>query len=398
MFMDTINKFKNTQTELHTHLMGMLSTQSFLLLLEEFGCRIFIDNGMIVPANSVSKSYTIEEIMNDKYLYDIVLRSISVPSGKQVPYSNLGKMYDTRNLLLKECINQILSKNPDIEDQRITKLVYNTYYNLSLQELVDNGVTYTEISFSNPSIISSLTMNSKLKDKIDVRFLLSSQRSNSVKRFRNTKNNLERQLNKYLINEDDPNSHASYSYEIPNEAVIGFDLMGEETPISTNINSESFKELEHVLEMILITLNKYNGSVFRIHSGETPLCTRNTKIILSLLEGIKNTNKLIIPPPYFRIGHGIHIQKDNEYLRLLKEFDCEIEINASSNFALSNIRDFSEIDYEFYTKNGVPVFISTDGHGMYNTTTKKEDEIALSRMDIKQYLELFLSEERYIGK
>ena len=174
--------------------------------------------------------------------------------------------------------------------------------------------------------------------------------------------------------------------------------MGEETPISSNPDSESFKELQVILEMLLVVLNRFEDSVFRLHSGESPLCYKNTKILLNVLKDIKDAYGMIIPPPYFRIGHGIHIQKDSEYLSLLKEFDCKVEINASSNYALSNVRSFDEIDYEFYTRNGIDVFISTDGHGMYNTTTRKEDAIALSRMDVNQYLELFLAEEKYLGK
>jgi len=383
-----------TRTELHTHLMGMLSTQAFLELLDFFDCRIFILGNEIVPSNIGAPGYSIKDIFDDKNLYNIVFNSISVPSGSKVKYSYLGMMYDARNLLLKECYQQLAVKHPYDDADRLKKKVFNAYYNLALQELIEQGVKYTEISYSNASVISSLSIDPAFAKKIDVRFLLSSQRTNSMKSFRSTKNNLNRQLAKTFTPQK---TSIDEEVCIPNQAVIGFDLMGEEHPISTSNNN--IDELYTILEMMVDTLHCYMGSVLRIHSGESPSCSKNTKILLQILHQIKHNKDITIPPPFVRIGHGIHIEKDPVYLQLLKEFDCDIEINASSNFALSNITDYKEIDYDFYIRNGVPVYISTDGHGMYNTFIEHEDEIAQSRISSKQYLtQILAAEKKYIGK
>ena len=84
----------------------------------------------------------------------------------------------------------------------------------------------------------------------------------------------------------------------------------------------------------------------------------------------------ILPPPELRIGHGIYFEKNDNYIKRLKDFGAIIEINASSNIALNNIDNFSLLPYDYYLKNGIPIVISTDGHGLYDTNIKIEDYIA----------------------
>lgn len=91
----------------------------------------------------------------------------------------------------------------------------------------------------------------------------------------------------------------------------------------------------------------------------------------------KNSNVKILPPPEIRIGHGIYFDKNNvNYVRMLQELGAIIEINASSNFALGNIDEYNTLPYDHYLKNGIPTVISTDGHGLYDTSLKVEDYIA----------------------
>ena len=88
-------------------------------------------------------------------------------------------------------------------------------------------------------------------------------------------------------------------------------------------------------------------------------------------------NEEILPPPEIRIGHGIYFDKNNKnYVQMLKKIGAIIEINASSNFGLKNVKSYGTIPYDYYLENGVPVVLSTDGHGLYDTSLKVEDYIA----------------------
>ena len=62
----------------------------------------------------------------------------------------------------------------------------------------------------------------------------------------------------------------------------------------------------------------------------------------------------------------------------MKKFKCIVEINASSNYALDNIDEYSDIPYNYYLDNGIPIVISSDGHGLYDTSKQEEDKIASS--------------------
>ena len=65
-----------------------------------------------------------------------------------------------------------------------------------------------------------------------------------------------------------------------------------------------------------------------------------------------------------------------QYIKLLKKFGCVVEINATSNYALDNIDEFSDIPYDYYLDNDIPLVICSDGHGVYDTTKYTEDNIA----------------------
>ena len=82
------------------------------------------------------------------------------------------------------------------------------------------------------------------------------------------------------------------------------------------------------------------------------------------------------PPPEFRIGHGVRYNKSDYYFEFMKKNHVIVEINAISNLALSNIDSIDELPYIDYLEHGIPIAISTDGHGAYSTATIIEDKIA----------------------
>jgi adenosine deaminase len=85
-----------------------------------------------------------------------------------------------------------------------------------------------------------------------------------------------------------------------------------------------------------------------------------------------------IPPPEIRIGHGVYFKDTQEYFDLLRKYKVIIEINATSNEKLGNIQDITDIRYQRYLAENIPIVIATDGHGLYDTTIVNEDKKALS--------------------
>lgn len=117
--------------------------------------------------------------------------------------------------------------------------------------------------------------------------------------------------------------------------------------------------------------------LIRIHSGE------NTNDI----SGIKDALKIIKKEssgyndnyPRIRIGHAIH-GCDEETIKLMKEMNVSIELNLASNLKLGNLYSVQDEELkkaiELCKENGIPIFLGTDGHGIYCTTPEKQREYA----------------------
>ena len=341
-----------TKTELHTHLMGMLSAEGFLNFLASFDYEMpLLGNGEINFESSKTERIPVKKLMG----YDKVIEQISIKYGNKVSYGNLEKLYYVRSMLLKDLI-AILNKDND-EDNKVK--VYSKYLEESLKELIAQKVEYVEISFSNAKVIDEImnNINPNITKNIKCKFLVSTDRSNVEKEFKKSARCLENLVNKGCS--------------------VGFDIMGSEIPLTAlDLDKNSKLGFYKKLIPLVETLHKLKHTTLRIHSGETYMSDGNTEKILHILEDVENDLGISLPPPFIRIGHGVHFRKDDEYIRLLQKFKCIVEINATSNYALSNINKYYELPYNYYLNNGIPIVISSDGHGLYDTTKQKEDSIA----------------------
>ena len=255
----------------------------------------------------------------------------------------------------------------------------------ALDTLKKQGIKYVEMCFSLPSTIIKIyeRLANYNIDGIEFKFLLSENRNADGMAFREY----------YLDNKTGKIKRNNQAVEcwlkklIDAGYAIGFDLMGAEQEIVPNdyikgsINNSS---LYDKLEPILVMLNKYNNKdlICRLHAGEfiynTPNLDNksNPERSLEIIDSIARNNNIVIPPPSIRIGHGIHFVKNDNYLKLLKKYKVTVEINASSNFALGNIKNIHDIPYNWYLENGIPVVLGTDGGGFYLTTPLDESNIA----------------------
>lgn len=379
---------EQTKTELHTHLMGMMTAEGFVDFLSQYlDCIYWPINE---PISNATQTVPIASILNDKD----AINSLRIPHGEQVDYFTLDDRYSTRTELLKLAAHTTFSKLYDMlednypnvsnEDKRkiITQqaetTVYNDYINRSLQELVNQNVKYVEISYSNPRRIASFQISQNLQDKITCKFLLSTDRSRSTRNMKQSAKSLKKILTQGTS--------------------VGVDVMGQERPFSIEeLDYNNSRSFQRKLEILFDELLQYDNTTLRIHSGEIP-APNNTLITLRMIDQIATKKGIVIPPPEIRVGHGIHFNPSEDYVNLLKKFHCIVELNASSNFGLKNIKDYNEIPYSYYLENDIPVVISTDGHGLYDTTIKEEDSIAKNHTTEKEYNTILQIDSDILGK
>ena len=379
---------EQTKTELHTHLMGMMTAEGFVDFLSQYlDCIYWPINE---PISNATQTVPIASILNDKD----ALNSLRIPHGEQVDYFTLDDRYSTRTELLKLAAHTTFSKLYDMlednypnvsnEDKRkiITQqaetTVYNDYINRSLQELVNQNVKYVEISYSNPRRIASFQISQNLQDKITCKFLLSTDRSRSTRNMKQSAKSLKKILTQGTS--------------------VGVDVMGQERPFSIEeLDYNNSRSFQRKLEILFDELLQYDNTTLRIHSGEIP-APNNTLITLRMIDQIATKKGIVIKTPEIKVGHGLHFNPSEDYVNLLKKFHCIVELNASSNFGLKNIKDYNEIPYSYYLENDIPVVISTDGHGLYDTTIKEEDSIAKNHTTEKEYNTILQIDSDILGK
>ena len=345
-----MSDFRQTRTELHTHLMGMLSADNFFRLLAKYSDTIYWPMNKAIDENTTYIS--IREIPS----YSLAKEAIAIPLGKKRDYEEgLRDIYRNRTGLLSYIIENYSLKN-GISIEEAKYKIYNNYFNVALRELMHSGVKYVEISFANEDIISHLKP-SVSDDKIQYRFLLCTQRTNSV----------------------GPTMQEKIKRAYENGVAIGFDIMGMETPIDADeLKKTGKRSFYKKLDALIKVLINYQNSVLRIHSGEAIGTEENTEKIFRIIDDIKQENGYKdFPPPELRIGHGVHYNKTEYYYEFLRKNNVIVEINATSNLALSNISSMDELPYIDYLNHGINIAISTDGHGAYSTNTILEDKIAL---------------------
>ena len=350
-----------THSELHTHFMGMLSFSGLLELLYE----IYKPSYPGFPINSkgdLDFKYPVTRLRRPTAkIHD----QLAVTNGVSVPYSDLDLLYKNRNALLAD-LAQFVSGYPPKTPQynKALKEIYTIYLNLALNELIEQGVEYVEISYANIGRIKHMLehVDPYIRENIDFKFLLCTNRARAVDDLRNDINSIRSSLK--------------------SDSAVGFDFMGIELPFNRNEDdpddepSNSINSFKKKLSMVITLLHDFPKSTLRIHAGENYFSRGNPLATLQKIDEIARENGLQIPPPEIRLGHAIYFIDCQEYRDLLKKYKCIIEINATSNLALSNVDEPEEISYNYYLGHGIPVVISSDGGGVYDTTIQDEDIIA----------------------
>lgn len=127
--------------------------------------------------------------------------------------------------------------------------------------------------------------------------------------------------------------------------VCAIDLAGAEAIYKTSDYAEEFK------------IAKENNIPFTIHAGEA--------------DGIESI-KSAVSFGAKRIGHGVRVIEDKEYMQFLKDNDITLEVCPTSNIQTCICKDYdSHPLFELY-KYGIKTTINTDNMTVSNTTLENE--------------------------
>jgi adenosine deaminase CECR1 len=83
-----------------------------------------------------------------------------------------------------------------------------------------------------------------------------------------------------------------------------------------------------------------------------------------------------------RIGHGVNLIRDPETMVLLRNGPYLVEINLISNLVLEYVKSYSEHPFPEYLRVGIPVALSTDDRGMWDSNMTDEYFVAVKEFNL----------------
>lgn len=113
---------------------------------------------------------------------------------------------------------------------------------------------------------------------------------------------------------------------------------------------------------------KYNNVRLSVHAGEVD--EPNHHIRDTLMLGAD------------RIGHGVNLITDTELLREMRHGPYMVEINLISNLLLEYVEDYSQHPFPEYLRLGIPVALSTDDRGMWDSNITDEFFVAVKEFNL----------------
>jgi adenosine deaminase CECR1 len=121
---------------------------------------------------------------------------------------------------------------------------------------------------------------------------------------------------------------------------------------------QTLRELRH----------EYHSVRLSIHSGEVD--EPNYHVRDTLLLGAD------------RIGHGVNLITDADTMRLMRHGPYLVEINLISNLLLEYVPDYSQHPFPEYLRTGIPVALSTDDRGMWDSNLTDEFFVAVTEFNL----------------
>jgi adenosine deaminase CECR1 len=121
---------------------------------------------------------------------------------------------------------------------------------------------------------------------------------------------------------------------------------------------ETYRKLRH----------RYSGIGLAIHGGEADEPNEHGRD--TLLLGAT------------RIGHGVNLIRDDDLMLHLRAGIALVEINLVSNLLLEYVRTYADHPFAEYLRTGVPVALSTDDSGMWDSGMTEEYYTAVTEFHV----------------
>ena len=83
-----------------------------------------------------------------------------------------------------------------------------------------------------------------------------------------------------------------------------------------------------------------------------------------------------------RIGHGLNLIQDPDTMLLMRHGPYLVEINLISNLLLEYVGRYDEHPFPEYLRTGIPVALSTDDRGMWDSTMTDEFFVAVKEFNL----------------
>ena len=83
-----------------------------------------------------------------------------------------------------------------------------------------------------------------------------------------------------------------------------------------------------------------------------------------------------------RIGHGVNLITDPDTMLLMRRNEFLVEINLVSNLLLEYVADYRTHPFPEYLRTGIPVALSTDDRGMWDSTMTDEFFVAVKEFNL----------------
>lgn len=83
-----------------------------------------------------------------------------------------------------------------------------------------------------------------------------------------------------------------------------------------------------------------------------------------------------------RIGHGLNLITDDDTMRLMRHGPYLVEINLISNLLLNYVSDYAQHPFPEYLRTGIPVALSTDDRGMWDSTITDEFFVGVTEFNL----------------
>lgn len=148
-------------------------------------------------------------------------------------------------------------------------------------------------------------------------------------------------------------------------------VSSQETWVAVNMVGREDDDKGHparFLSAMRALRHKYNNVKLSIHAGEVD--EPNSHVKDTLLLGAD------------RIGHGLNLIFDPDTMLLMRHGPYMVEINLVSNLLLEYVTDYSEHPFPEYLRTGIPVALSTDDRGMWDSTMTDEFFVAVKEFNL----------------